>query len=68
MNRVEYLELLTRTLTAFPTFPTLINADGGYRPSLHVSDAKHGAALAEIADTYDAAQTKRGDPRRAFRY
>lgn len=67
MNHREHLESITRSHTAFPTFAALLNAEGGYSPSLRVSDAQRGSPITEIADAYDAAQQKRGDPRRAFR-
>ena len=49
---------------AFQDFFALINAKGGYRPSLDVSVA----GIAELADIYDAYQAGRGDDRVAFRY
>lgn len=57
------LDTLTRTLTAFATFQDLLDAQGGYRPSLVKRDAQTFA----LANAYDAAQSKRGDSRRAFR-
>jgi len=58
---------LTLRHTAFYSFRGLINADGGYRPSLRVNDPIDGVDLTELADAYDHAQAARGDPRRAFR-
>ncbi len=55
---------LTLQETAFPNFDALIDAPGGYRPSLDVS---HDDRL-ELANTYDAAQARRGNPLRTFRY
>ena len=62
-------EVLTRRLTAFAAFADLLNAAGGYRPSIYTSgrnaaeNSEHGA----LARIYDAVQERRGDPRRAFR-
>lgn len=56
---------LTRDLTiGFSGFAALLNARGGYYPTLRADlDGRN----AELADLYDAAQAQRGDPRRAFR-
>lgn len=54
---------LTATLTAFESFNALMGAPGGYRPSLSESKPAHR----KLADLYDAAQERRGDPRRAHR-
>ena len=56
--------LLTWQCTAFSTFEQLINAEGGYRPSL----SRAGADTRELGALYDAAQIARGDDRRAFMY
>jgi hypothetical protein len=68
------LDDLTRSLTAWPSFDAVLNAEGGYRPTLHVRpynrshDEIRRAARTEIlADAYDAAQASRGDHRRAYR-
>lgn len=50
--------------TAFRDFSSLLWAEGGYRPSLDVSEP----VMLQIADAYDAAQAARGDARRAYRY
>ena len=50
--------------TGFSTLDDMLNARGGYRPSCDVSRLE----MELIADAYDAAQTARGDERRAFRY
>lgn len=55
---------LTIEHTAFADFDLLINAAGDYRPSLDVADA----GKLELANTYDAAQERRGNGLRAFRY
>jgi hypothetical protein len=57
-------DFLTRTHTAFRSFDELLNAPGGYFPSLNVG--KTGIKL--LADHYDHAQAARGDSRRAFRW
>ena len=49
--------------TPFSGFDILLRAAGDYRPSLDVTVADK----LELANTYDAAQAKRGDIRRAFR-
>jgi hypothetical protein len=62
---------LTANLTAFDTFANMLNAQGGYRPSLHTSERntdKNAPALRRLADLYDEAQAARGDARRAYRY
>lgn len=52
----------TRQVTAFASFSDLVNAKGGYRPTLM------GDGLQQVlANTYDAFQKARGDERRAFR-
>ena len=50
--------------TGFSSLDDMLNARGGYRPSCDVSRLE----MELIADAYDAAQTARGDERRAFRY
>ncbi|MDH5579871.1 MAG: hypothetical protein OEZ09_15590 [Betaproteobacteria bacterium] len=45
------------------TFAELLDAAGGYRPTLNVKDPLE----AELADHYDLAQYARGDERRAHR-
>jgi len=57
-------ELVHIHASAFQDFFALINAKGGYRPSLDISVA----GIAELADIYDAYQAERGDVRLAFRY
>ena len=74
-------DFLTREHTAFKCFQDLIDAFGGYAPSLRAESARacrmasgrrinqkgHRAELTELADGYDRAQAQRGDARRAFR-
>ena len=50
--------------TGFSSLDDMLTARGGYRPSCDVSRLE----MELIADAYDAAQTARGDERRAFRY
>ncbi len=68
------VDALTRRLTAWPSFDDMLDAGGGYRPTLHTRpcnrshDEIRRAALTEVlADAYDAAQAARGDRRRAYR-
>ena len=56
--------LLTWQNSAFSTFDQLINAEGGYRPSL----SRATPDCRELGALYDAAQQARGDSRRAFMY
>lgn len=55
---------LTASHTAFESFTALLNAGGGYHPSLNLAIPGQRA----LADLYDDAQRRRGDPRRAFTY
>lgn len=57
------LDLLTSSLTAFRTFADLINAEGGYRPTIRIS----GPQATALADAYDLCQFARGDSRTAVR-
>jgi len=61
---------LVRKYTAFESMDALLNAPGGYFPSLHTQSAKsfrERGELGRLADAYDAHQEARGDERRAFR-
>ena len=56
--------------TAFESMDAMINANGGYRPSICTESAKNRKQRAELcllADIYDMMQKQRGDDRRAFR-
>lgn len=55
---------LTRTHSGFEGFQALLDAKGGFRPSIDLRQP----GLRWLADAYDAAQEARGDERRAFRY
>jgi hypothetical protein len=57
------LDLLTSSLTSFATFTALVNAEGGYRPTIRIS----GPQTTTLADAYDLYQFARGDARRAVR-
>lgn len=68
------LDNLTRDLTAWGSFDAMLNAGGGYRPSLYVrphnrshAEVRRAARTEVLADAYDAAQAARGDERRAYR-
>lgn len=58
------IDALVKKHTAFATMDEMLNAKGGYRPSMYVF--RHEVKI--IADAYDAAQEERGDARRAFRH
>lgn len=60
----ETVSRLVQFWTAFESLDDLLNAQGGYRPSLDMREV----VMAVIADTYDLEQANRGDPRRAHRY
>ena len=64
------VDKLCRTHTAFSAFDELLNAAGGYRPSIYyrhlpVFDCVR-SELQYLADAYDIMQELRGDSRRAF--
>ena len=61
---VEWLNQTTKKYTAFESFEDMINAEGGYRPSLRSESIPD---LKILADFYDKAQEARGDGRRAHR-
>lgn len=58
------IDALVRRETAFGSMDELVNASGGYRPSLYIF--KESCRL--IADEYDRIQHGRNDTRRAFRH
>ena len=59
---------LTAKHTAFSTMQELLEAKGGYFPSLRTQSARTDREeLGQLADAYDAYQHARGDARRAFR-
>jgi hypothetical protein len=57
------LDTLTANNSVFATFAELLDAKGGYRPTIHLDSADKRA----LADAYDAEQAARGDTRRAYR-
>ena len=70
---MENLDKLTKKITAFDSFQDLLDAKGGYYPSLRCSPI-HGRRIdsthlncRNLADAYDKAQAERGDGRRAYR-
>lgn len=58
------LDGLTAQLTAFTSFSEMVNAPGGYRPTIQ---PRYGREYLDLADGYDAFQAARGDDRRAYR-
>lgn len=60
----NFLDEITRKHTAFENFKDMVNAEGGYRPTLRTESVKE---LKILADCYDQAQKDKGDPRRALR-
>jgi len=69
MGTISDLDKKIRAVTGFRSFQELLDAKGGYRPSIDMGyPGEHGAWLAEIADAYDDAMEARGDHRRAFRF
>ncbi len=62
------IDQLVAKHTAFSTMQDMLDAQGGYRPSLRTNTAPTWRSeIGRIADAYDAAQTVRGDSRRAHR-
>lgn len=60
---VHPLDEIVKLETAFECMDDLVNAKGGYFPSLWCVSPR----ILAIADAYDLIQAQRGDPRRAFR-
>ena len=61
---------LTSKYTDFASLSDLCRAEGGYYPTFLTQKAPTEVRRQELtflADLYDAAQSERGDPRRAFR-
>lgn len=61
-RRKEYLDDITKTVTAFATFQALLEAPGGYFPSLQPNTDR----TRFLARCYNECQAARGDSRRAF--
>lgn len=57
-------EALVAKHSAFGSFQELLDAKGGYKPSLDMSNPE----CRQLATRYDLAQIVRGDSRRAYRY
>lgn len=67
MEEFGHLDSLTRQFTTANTFRDLVEgAAQNYRPSLPCT-GRLANQRKRLADAYDAAQAKRGDPRRAYR-
>ena len=67
MNKMDD-DQLTAKHTAFTTMQDLLEAKGGYFPSIRTLSAKTDRIeLGRLADAYDAYQETRGDSRRAYR-
>lgn len=69
---VKVLDDIVVTFTAFDSFLSLLNAAGGYRPTIRCYDDRvhapwERAALELLADAYDQTMERRGDERRAYR-
>lgn len=65
-HRREICSWLTRSLTAFDSFEGMVQAAGGFRPTLLILRPSDWRA-AFLADEYDREQAQRNDPRRAYR-
>lgn len=61
---IEWLNQTTKKYTAFESFDDMVNAEGGYRPTLRSESIPE---LKILADYYDKAQEAKGDNRRAYR-
>jgi hypothetical protein len=66
---VPTLDRITRLHTAFDSFSALLNANGGYRPSLYLGGKSQidKEELLSLAVSYDEVQSARGDSRRVFK-
>jgi hypothetical protein len=58
----EILDWLTTTRTAAASFEALVEAEGGYRPTISIRNAED----AVLAQAYDSVQQARGDHRRVY--
>lgn len=70
MAGLARLDSLTAGYTGFDTFHEMIDAEGGYFPTLRCESARQESdrtELTELANAYDAHQEARGDSRRAHR-
>lgn len=64
----KWIDHKIKMLTAFDSLKEMINAEGGYFPSINVSDKEIGHIWTIIADAYDREMEKLQDSRRAFRF
>lgn len=62
--RPEVLDWIVAEVSAYPTFEALLNAPGGYYPTMRIDVDWR---MLPLADAYDAGQEERDDRRRAFR-
>ena len=68
-NRDYDLDTVTAKHTAFRRFIELVNAPGGYRPSIYLGgkSAKAQRELLFLTFKYNLYQQSHGDPRRVFK-
>lgn len=62
--KTQGFDTLVREVSGFTSFQDLLDAKGGYEPTMHVTEDPR---LSALADAYDTAQAERGDDRRAYR-
>lgn len=68
LHDAAILDWLTRRLTAFASFDEMLEAPGGYRPTMIIQRGNaRDWRWQLLADAYDLGQIKRGDPRRVYR-
>lgn len=61
------LDRITRAISGFDSFEDLLNAKGGYRPTIMISRYPFVSDERFLADQYDIYQAERGDNRRVYR-
>jgi hypothetical protein len=61
--QLKNLDRIVKAHACFASFEDLVDAKGGYRPTLRIDESDE---LCELAVAYDAFQASRGDTRRAF--
>lgn len=59
-----YIDRLIAKYTGFTSLEDMLNTPAHYRPTCDVSRKE----MLQIANAYDKAQSRRNDPRRAYRY
>lgn len=62
--RSEILDWIVSEVSNYPTFDALLDAAGGYYPTMRIDVDWR---MLPLADAYDAGQEERADRRRAFR-